>query len=104
MRRVTPSGVVRSMLAAQCTCRAAARGPPGVWRETPLVLKDRGNSLPRPSLGPEPAGDLVIEPPLTPPGPQPQLPPALAAAQPVIQAEPVPDPGAFHALIASVQA
>ena len=46
----------------------------------------------------------MIEPPLTPPGPQPPPPPAPAAAQSVVQAEPAPDPGAFHGLIASVQA
>ncbi|HEY8207879.1 MAG TPA: DUF4175 family protein [Myxococcaceae bacterium] len=45
----------------------------------------------------------MIEPPLTPPGPQLPPPPATPSAQPIIAAEPVADPGAFHRLIASVQ-
>src|SRR5437763_6316411 len=77
----------------------------GGWRWTPLILKDRGNSLLGSSFAQaELAGDLVIEPPLTPPGPQLPPPPAPPPAQPIIAAEPVADPGAFHRLIASVQA
>ena len=46
----------------------------------------------------------MIEPPLTPPGPQLPPPSAPPSAQPVIAAEPVDDPGAFHRLLAAVQA
>ena len=48
----------------------------------------------------------MIEPPLSPPGPQhPQPPPVSPLPEPrIIDAEPLVDPGAFHRLIADVQA